>query len=278
MKKNKTNYLNTEEIHSALLGILVEFDRVCRKHRLRYSLTYGTLIGAVRHKGFIPWDDDIDVVMPRPDYEKFRTLAKNGELCEHFLISDDRGKKAFYPFIKVMDDRYGIKTWSNREVPYLFIDVFPLDGAPTSEKAIQKKYRRRKFFNAMGALARWAVPEKKPYFLLRIIGFPFYLIGTLYGNARASNKARENAAKDDYDSCDKVAVFVYCYTKLVMDKAMFSDLTELSFENKSFYAISAYDEFLKKTYGNYMQLPPADKQVTHGLKVMRCQLVPLGEK
>lgn len=267
----KKKYLNIQEIHSALLGILSEFDRICRKHNLKYSLTYGTLIGAVRHKGFIPWDDDVDVVMPRPDYEKFRTLAISGELGEHYLLSDDRGKKAFYPFLKLMDNRYGIKCWTNREVPYLYIDIFPLDGAPKSEKEITKKFRRRTRFNAMGAFARWAVPEKKPYVLLRLIGLPVYLIGTIYGNARASKKALKNAIKDDYETSEKVGVFVYCYSRLVMDKHIFDDLIELPFEDRSFYAIASYDTFLRSVYGEYMTPPPEHKQVTHGLKVHEFQ-------
>ena len=267
--KNKEKYLNIDEVHAALLGILSEFDRICRKHDLKYTLTYGTLIGAIRHKGFIPWDDDVDVAMPRPDYEKFRTLALNGELGEHFLLSDDRGKKAFYPFLKVMDDRYAIKTWSHREIPYLYIDIFPLDGAPQGEKAIEKKFRRRTRYNALAVLARWAVPEKKPYALLRFFGFPFYLFGTLYGNWRASNKAYRNAVKDDYESSEKVGVFVYCYSKLVMDRRIYDDLIEVPFEDRSFYAIATYDEFLTKTYGDYMTPPPKNKQETHSLRVRK---------
>lgn len=276
MKSNK-HYLSSDEIHSALLNILVEFDRICRKHQLRYSLAYGTLIGAVRHKGFIPWDDDIDVLMPRPDYEKFRELARNGELSEHFLISEDRGKKAFYPFIKVMDDRYRIETHTTREVPFLFLDVFPLDGAPETEKEIKRKFARRKFYNAMEAGARWAVPERKRYLILRLVGLPFYLFGTLYGNAHACNKAWKNAIKDDYDRCDKCAVFVFCYSKAVMDKRMFSELTELEFEGKKFLAISAYDEFLKKVYGNYMTPPPPSKRKSHTFKVSSLKLLPSRE-
>ncbi|MCH5164088.1 MAG: LicD family protein [Clostridiales bacterium] len=267
--KNKKNYLNIQEIHSALLGILTEFDRICRKHNLKYSLTFGTLIGAVRHKGFIPWDDDVDVIMPRPDYEKFRSLALSGELGEHFLLSDDRGKKAFYPFLKLMDERYGIKTWSHREVPYLYIDIFPLDGAPEGDKAITKKFRRRTFYNGLAALARWAVPDKKRYLILRLIGFPFYLIGTLYGNARASKNALKNALKDDYESSEKVAIFVFCLSRAVLDRKMFDDLVELPFEDRSFYAIAAYDKYLRNDYGDYMTPPPKNKQVTHGLRVKK---------
>lgn len=269
MKKNHPEYLNTEEIHSALLGILVEFDRICRKYELRYSLAYGTLIGAVRHKGFIPWDDDIDVIMPRPDYEKFYAIAHSGELGEHFSVTEDRGKKAFYPFCKLLDDRFSIKSWSHIEVPYLFIDIFPLDGAPDDPKTLKKHFSKRMRYCAIAALARWAVPEQKRYLVLRFLGFPFYLFGTIYGSPRASNNATKNAMKYDYDACEKCGNFSFGESSWTMEKDKLFTLTEMPFEGKSFFCMAGYDEFLTMIYGDYMKLPPVEKQITHGLKVMR---------
>lgn len=271
MKKNKSDYLSTEEIHSALLGILVEFDRICRKHDLTYSLAYGTLIGAIRHKGFIPWDDDIDVIMPRPDYEKFYEIVHSGELNEHFLISEDRGKKAFYPFCKLMDDRYSIKAWSHIEVPYLFIDIFPLDGAADNEKDVKKQFKKRLHYNGLAALSRWAVPEHKRYLILRFIGFPAYLVGTIYGRPRAAKNSNKHAVKYDYDSCTKCGSFAFGDMRWIMEKDKLFTVTEMPFEGRNFFCMTGYDEFLKMIYGNYMKLPPADRQVTHGLKVRRTE-------
>ncbi len=265
----KTDYLSTAQIHSALLGILVEFDRICRKHNLRYTLAFGTLIGAVRHKGFIPWDDDVDVMMPRADYERFYEITHGGELSEHFVLSEDRGKKAFYPFLKLMDDRYSIKAWSHIEVPYLFIDIFPLDGAADTEKEIKKQFDVRLRYNALAALSRWAVPEHKRYLILRVLGFPAYLFGTIYGRPRAAKHNRRHALKLDYDEHAKCGCFVFGNERWVFDKDKLFTLIELPFEGKLFYCMSGYDEFLTMIYGNYMKLPPVDKQVTHGLKVRR---------
>ena len=126
--------LHLEEIHQALIGLLDEFDRICREYNLNYSLSYGTLLGAVRHKGFIPWDDDADVNMPRPDYEKFLELAKNGALGEHFCISKDRGKGTYYSFTKLMDKRYPIHCPNHIEVKYLFLDIFQIGRASCRER------------------------------------------------------------------------------------------------------------------------------------------------
>ena len=259
------NYLTLEEIHGALLGLLTEFDRVCRAHGLRYTLAYGTLIGAIRHHGFIPWDDDIDVAMPRPDYEKLYALYHAGELTfsEHFLLTEDRGKQAMYPFMKLLDDRFALTSWSHREVPDLFIDIFPVDGAPQTEKQRAKLYRRRKFYNAINVLALWYVPEKKWSRVLRVIGFPFYLAAWGYGAARASRKAAMLARKNDFSACEESGVFCYCLTKWTMPRESFERYCEVDFEGKRFMAIADYDAWLRKIYGDYMQLPPESKRHTH---------------
>ena len=273
MKNNKTKYLTLKEVHEALTNILAEFDRICRENNLCYTIAYGTMIGAVRHKGFIPWDDDIDVFMPRPDYERFYALVKSGEikLSEHFLLSDDRGKHAYYAFTKLMDDRYRIKSWSHIEVPYLYIDIFPLDGAPDNEKEMKKLRKRCLKYSAIGALARWAVPDHKWAILMRVFLFPFYLFGSIYGTARAARKANYYAKKNDFYSCERCSLFNFeeVMGKWTMEREKFFDLVELPFENINVYCISAYDEWLTNFYGNYMQLPPENKRITHGLKVWR---------
>lgn len=260
-------YLTLDEIHGALFGILSEFDRVCRKYGLRYTLAYGTLIGAIRHKGFIPWDDDIDVAMPRPDYEKLHALLHAGEpvFSEHFSVSEDRGEKAMYPFMKLLDDRFALKSWSHREVPDLFIDIFPVDGAPQTEKQRAKLYKRRKRYNALNVLALWYVPERKWSRILRVIGFPVYLFARLYGTARASRKATALARENDFSACEESGVFCYCLAKWTMPRESFETYCEVDFEGKRFMAIADYDVWLRMIYGDYMQLPPESKRHTHCL-------------
>lgn len=263
--------LTLEETHAALLEILVKFDEICREHGLKYSLAYGTLIGAVRHKGFIPWDDDLDVVMPRPDYERFYNMVQSGEidLGERFVLSADRGKKAFYPFFKLMDKNYCVKRWSQKEVPYLYLDIFPLDGAPKGEKAIKKAFSRRLKYCGICALTRWAVPEKKWMLILRGLLFPFYLGCVIYGAPRASRKANRNAMANSFETSEYCGAFSFGTVKWVMKSEKFAHLIELPFEGKQFLAIEDYDEWLTLIYGDYMQLPPENKRITHGMKVWK---------
>lgn len=100
--------LTSSEIKKAELDILIAFDEFCREHKLRYFLSSGTLLGAIRHKGFIPWDDDIDVSMPRPDYEKFYELTKFNPIQKKFITSVYRKclNKTYFPFMKIVDISY----------------------------------------------------------------------------------------------------------------------------------------------------------------------------
>ena len=263
--------LTLKETQGALLEILIKFDEICREHGLRYSLAYGTLLGAVRHKGFIPWDDDVDVAMPRPDYEKFYDMVQNGEidLGERFVLSEDRGKHAFYPFLKLMDKTRPIKRWSQKEVPYLYIDIFPLDGAPKDEKKL-KKLRKRSFrYSAIMALARWAVPEHKWMLSFRVLFFPFYLGATIYGMSHAARKAGELAIRTKFEGSENCAVFCFDPGHWQFPTEAFSHYTELPFEGYRLQSIAAWDEWLTTLYGDYMTPPPENKHWKHNLKVLR---------
>ena len=127
--------INNEEAKKIEFKVLVEFAKYCDENNLRYHLAYGTLLGAVRHKGFIPWDNDIDVTMPRPDYEKFRKLVCEKEVASNISCLDYKYCDTF-PFIKLVDNRtickeHFLVTESNMG---LYIDVFPMDGFPKDIK------------------------------------------------------------------------------------------------------------------------------------------------
>ncbi len=269
MTKQKKNLLSLEETHTALLGILIKFDEICKKHGLEYSIAYGTLIGAVRHKGFIPWDDDVDVVMTRPEYERFYQMVKSGEidLGERFALSEDRGKEAFYPFLKLMDKRYSIERFSQREVPYLYVDIFPLDGVPEEEAKLEKARKKRLKYSAILALARWAVPEKKWMLILRALGFPFYLGCALYGMPRAVKKANENALSYAFEESENCSLMCFDREMWLLPRECFTRFCDIQFEGHTFRAIEDYDRWLKAVYGDYMTPPPENKRVKHNLRV-----------
>lgn len=263
--KQTEDMLSLREKQNALLDILIEFDRVCRMNGLRYSLAYGTLLGAVRHKGFIPWDDDVDVFMPRPDYEKLHELAASGKagFGEPFFLSEDRGKNAEYPISVLLDRRYYVKSNTHIRLPYLWIDIYPVDGvAPVAVR--KKAERKQRHYSRMVLLARWSAPCGFWRLPLRILSYPLYLCLKLFRvKQRCSEKARKLAMAYPFETspeCDCTSWgMVYCY----LPATAYDDLIELDFEGHKFCAVSMWDEFLRKRYGDYMTPPPKGEQIDH---------------
>ena len=269
----KQKPLSLDETHLALLDILIEFDRVCRENSLRYSLDYGTLLGAIRHKGFIPWDDDVDVSMPRPDYEQFYALVNEGKIvfAPHFELSRDRGKRADYPFLKLMDKRYRLKCYSHVEVPYLYMDIFPVDGVPdVSEKELKKLERKQARYSFINGTARWYTFNSRWGFVAWIFGWWFYLPFVLYGTGRAANKIRKLLIRYPVGECSRSDNRSWGMEYYYVSKECFENFCEVTFEGKSFMAVSDYNQRLTARYGDYMTLPPAKQQKTHhGMFVYR---------
>lgn len=269
MKKER---LQLREAQRALLPILEEFDRVCRAHGLRYSLIYGTMLGAIRHKGFIPWDDDIDVCMPRPDYERLVALSEQEELFgAHFALTKDRGKKAEYPFLKLTDNRYIIRCTNHIETPYLYVDIFPVDAVPDDRKEVKKLYRREIFASTGVVLSKWFTAEKWWGCFAWIFGFWFYLLCMCFGGvARSTRRVNKLATKLPYETAKTVGLHSWCLEHCEMPREAFERYTEVEFEGNKFMCIEDYDLCLKNTYGNYMQLPPENKRVSqHCMRVYR---------
>lgn len=139
--------LSMEEIRSVELGCLKELKRVCEEHDLRFVLAYGTLIGAMRHEGFIPWDDDIDVQMPRDDYERLYELYLQGAFAPHYQLVSYRDGSSIYPFFKLVDSRtLAHESFLDEEFASgLWVDIFPLEtvdmAAPHTHKLRKRAYR-----------------------------------------------------------------------------------------------------------------------------------------
>lgn len=240
--------------------ILDVFHWVCKKNHLRYSLAYGTLIGAVRHKGFIPWDDDIDVVMPREDYEKLIRLWKN-EAPEGYILQQPYD----YPdmeisFAKIRKDHttfFYFEGEKNRKYQKgVFIDVFPFDRAASG--VIQSKWQKLCCYISMlynrgytsGAEGIKGIIEKA---LLACVPKGCY--------RRIEKRAEDWATKWNNNSQLKwfgfqtVADMNHHYAPDAFD-----NLIELEFEKKKYYAFRNYDQVLRDEYGDYMQLPPENER------------------
>ena len=249
------------------LDMLASFVEICRKLSLRYYLVGGTLLGAVRHQGFIPWDDDIDVAMPRADYEVFLREGRK-HLPEHYFLQCLKTDPAYtMNFAKIRDSRTTFVEYAVRKYPMnhgLFIDIFPLDVYPEEEKEQKKMDLHQKIFKYR-TRAAVEVPKAAQH------SFPVELglnaIATLtklrYPDYRKALEVRENL----HCSAEGGDIWAnYCGAwgkKEIMPAHWYGKGTELTFEGLTVMGPEHWDKWLTQVYGDYMQLPPVEKRVGH---------------
>ncbi len=267
MQNQYVEVKDIKTIHQLLLKIFNEFHAVCEKHSLKYTLDYGTLIGAVRHKGFIPWDDDIDVAMARPDYEKLIKILKS-EPNDLIEVIDFNAKTYCYPMIKiglkdtVLYERLAPKYAKSQ----LYIDVFPLDALPKTYKEKKKslKYvvsQRKKVSACVHQITPFTTWWKKPLIVLKHLRKFIYSLVPV--NKRVQKQIK-NVLKTDYNSSDYIA---YRFSMIdgevphELPKNFIDDLILVDFENTKAYISKHYDLRLTQEYGDYMKLPPKSQQV-----------------
>jgi lipopolysaccharide cholinephosphotransferase len=254
--------LTDSETKDILLNILVEIDAFCSKNNLKYYLAYGTLLGAVRHNGFIPWDDDIDICMPRPDYEKFISTFKSKN-PRYEVLSHLKDNKYPYYFAKVHDRNTLLETkltYKNRMG--LYVDIFPIDAVP-SDINLQKRYMRkfnfyRNIYNIRSIrLNRRRSPFKNALILMS------RLVTSVIPFIYLQDKIDRISKLYNYEDHNLVSIAAVTDQRLVLDKKLFSEGIKMKFENIEVKVPVAYEIILSKNYGNYMKLPPVEKQVSH---------------
>lgn len=243
--------LSSKEIKEKELNILIAFDSFCSKNNLKYYLAYGTLLGAVRHKGFIPWDDDIDVVMFREDYDKFIELVNSNNINENFKFICVENGTWEEPIGKIID----INTrayYSSKKNIGIWIDIFPLDYY--NKRLFKINAILRRFIIAKGT-EKFNFKNKKDIakFILKIISFPISLMSMSKNINSSSKKSKKSSV---------VANMVMAYKNDYMNLA---DLEQgqIEFEGHIFMTFKDTDKYLKRIYGDYMKLPPENKRRTH---------------
>ena len=245
-----------KKIEIEILDYVAEF---CNQNGLKYFIDSGTLLGAVRHKGFIPWDDDIDIVMPREDYDKFHKIFNNEGRFK--LIGRHNTPEYVYAFSKVIDSHTELNEDLVKEIPGygIYIDIFPLDGLPDDAKK-RKKFQDKVWF--LRTLATVAAREVKDNDSLK-----FKMLHWCVAKRKANyyldkiDKLIRTHKLESSKYCSKLVVSSDKYRST--ETALFDELINIEFEGKCYAAPKRYDEYLKIMYGDYMKLPPKDKQVSH---------------
>lgn len=255
-------YLSLKEIQQKELELLIKATKYFEKNNIRYFLDGGTLLGAVRHKGFIPWDDDIDVGIPRPDFDKFIDLVKRDKSSD-LLVTYSGLKNSVFAFAKIIDQDVVLENTNDVESNNLWIDIFPMDGVTGSEKKINKKIKKIKFIEKMIRIKSTKItlnnivrPKYLAKFFLKPISLlfsPKLIIGL--------------ATKNDFDNCSLAGNIIWGRGyQSVINRAYLEEYIDIEFEGMMFKTLKNYDAYLKKLYGDYMKLPPEDQRETHGFK------------
>lgn len=244
------------------LEILDEFVRLCRKHALRYFLVGGTLLGAARHQGFIPWDDDIDVAMPREDYDRFASLCAAGRDARFFYQSHDTDPGYYLSYAKLRrngSEYYEERFSRSRFHKGIFIDIFPLDACPAPGPACHFLFNVLAVMNYRGQvdsgedyLPYRELSGRIGYALLRCCG-PEQLPGLRRRLLRLSRRL----SGGDYAAIYSGA---YGYHKEVFPAAWFSGNAELCFEGRTLSVPAGWDGYLTALYGDYMVPPARDER------------------
>lgn len=253
--------LTTEELKDIQLEILDAVTGFCEKHGITYWLDFGTLIGAVRHKGYIPWDDDIDISMLREDYDKFMQLF-NAENERYKFCSYETDKTFLCAFGKVLDthtvlyepDKTGNKLCVN-------IDIFPYDNVPDSKQA-KKLYKKRDKYNILVTAQRHR-GRAKGNLVRRFAAWAIKVFVKIFRKDSFIKKIVRNAKKFSAVQTEFVGDFMGSLTYFACDKALLKEFIDGDFEGRTYKIPKEYDKLLTMVYGDYMTPPPEAERVSH---------------
>lgn len=236
--------IKTKEIQKLELDMLIELDKFCKKNKINYFLGCGTLAGAILEKGFFPWDDDIDVLMKRSDYEKFIKLYKNDK---YNLMTCHKNKDYYYPYAKLIDNNTTLYECKNKIEGYgIFIDIFPLDTASNRIYLFFIKILMLIMMSTWGCyLDDKNIFIKIIYKILSIITyiFPRNFFAKLMDNICKRNN------KDKYNLMGVICF--HKYKREIMDKDIFKNKIKVTFEGYKFTTMKEYHKYLNNLYIDY---------------------------
>ncbi len=253
--------IQINELKEIQLNILDTVDDFCKLNNITYYLACGTLLGAIRHKGYIPWDDDIDIAMPRPDYLKFLESFKAVNLE---ALSIYNTKKCPFPYAKVMDIRTQVVEDTNiKQIIGVNIDIFPLDGLPTNIKSSNWHFYKLLFYSRL-AFAKTLNASKRHSLYKNTLLYVTKIIASFFPTHYLICKINKLGMKYDYVKSDYagIVVFPVGLTERFIKKG-FEPGGTAEFCGKQYPIPVGYDAWMRNIYGDYMQFPPKEKQVSN---------------
>lgn len=265
--------MTLHEIQSVNLEIMKDIHAFCVENEIKYSLAYGSLIGAIRHKGFIPWDDDIDIMMPRPDFERF---SKEYKSKKGYILSSVYDNDTYVNYTRVYDNDTLVVSpaLASKKPMGVWIDIYPIDGISDDEEESRNQFQRLRHFT--GIVMRWrhtmynwkkdnlwinfkAVIRLVHIWLTNKRNFSYWhhqICKISQEHAFGTTKRCSSLLCMEANRDDKQEVFLtsdFLHYKL------------MPFEDQQFYVTLGYDNILKTIFGDYMKIPPKEKQISHSI-------------
>ena len=249
--------ITVDEQKAIQLSVLKDIADYCEKKHLRYFLAYGTLIGAIRHNGFIPWDDDIDIAMPRPDYDEFMK-SFNQEYNYSKVLEMSISNTYGIPFAKAYDNRTWVNELHYKQEDYgVFVDIFPIDGVVGVEQYKQMDRMNKLLHTKKANFTRRSLYKNIRNLIGKIILLPFSVHDIL--------KRMDRIARlYPFGTTPKAGLISVPYgVREIVNTSVFEKTTFHEFEGSQFRIPIGYDEWLNSLYGDYMQLPPEENRIPH---------------
>lgn len=259
--------ITPDEQKHVLLNMLTEFHEICSNNGFRYFITGGTLLGAVRHRGFIPWDDDIDILMPRSDYQKLLALSSTLFNSSDLSIIDIYSTPNYiYPFAKLVNTgTIAEENVDSKQKFGLWIDIFPLDNMSDDYDKAVKLFNKPNLLKKILTIKN--IRQSKDRSITKTIVLAIgKLITSIVSRHRLLLTIDHVCRKYESSTMTKYVSVVTVGTygiKEIIDSSNYDDVIQLEFEGRMFNAPIGYKNILSNLYGDYMKLPPKEKQVTH---------------